>query len=90
MGHAVITIALTHCDALHLCSKDFRAALTARGVATGRSVLHHAVTAPDGTKKFLLQLFDGRVVETVGIPVDDAGVQRLQWHAAPGAGPTTA
>jgi len=38
-------------------------------VRTGRSIVHHSVAAPDGTRKFLLQLHDGRVVETVGIPV---------------------
>lgn len=31
-------------------------------------MLHQAVSAADGTRKFLLQLFDGRVVEAVGIP----------------------
>ena len=36
-----------------------------QGVRTGRSVLHHEVAAADGTRKFLLQLADGRVVETV-------------------------
>ena len=36
-----------------------------QGVRTGRSVLHHSVSAADGTRKFLLQLSDGRVVETV-------------------------
>lgn len=36
-----------------------------QGVRTGRSVLHHSVSAADGTRKFLLQLVDGRVVETV-------------------------
>ncbi|KAG1656687.1 hypothetical protein FOA52_007257 [Chlamydomonas sp. UWO 241] len=49
--------------------KAFKDALTAAGVRTGRSIVHHSVAAPDGTRKFLLQLHDGRVVETVGIPV---------------------
>ena len=44
---------------------------------TGRSILQHTVAAPDGTRKMLLQLSDGRVVETVGIPVDDADEPRL-------------
>ncbi len=47
------------------------------GVRTGRSTLHHAVVAKDGTRKFLMQLFDGYIVETVGIPVDDANKARL-------------
>jgi 23S rRNA (adenine2503-C2)-methyltransferase len=46
----------------------WRATLTERGLRTGRSVLHHEVRAADGTRKFLLQLHDGLVVETVGIP----------------------
>jgi 23S rRNA (adenine2503-C2)-methyltransferase len=41
-------------------------------------VVHHSVKAPDGTQKLLLQLSEGRVVETVGIPVtDERGKQRL-------------
>jgi 23S rRNA (adenine2503-C2)-methyltransferase len=40
-------------------------------------VLHHVVSARDGTKKFLLQLFDGRVVEAVGIPAEGADRSRL-------------
>ena len=35
------------------------------------------VKAKDGTTKFLLQLADKHVVETVGIPLDDADKQRL-------------
>ncbi len=37
-------------------------------VSVGRSTLHHSSTAPDGTVKYLLQLEDGEIVETVGIP----------------------
>lgn len=48
-----------------------------QGIRTGRSVLHHSVEAPDGTRKFLLQLADGRVVEAVGIPADGADRRRL-------------
>ncbi|GAB4823741.1 hypothetical protein N2152v2_010787 [Parachlorella kessleri] len=57
--------------------KSFRAQLQEQGVHTGRSVVHHVVTARDGTRKFLLQLFDGLVVEAVGIPVDDTDKPRL-------------
>ena len=39
---------------------------------TGRSIIHHSVSAPNGTRKFLLQLSDGRIVECVGIPVDSS------------------
>ncbi|KAL4440001.1 hypothetical protein ABPG75_003002 [Micractinium tetrahymenae] len=58
-------------------SKDLRSQLAEQGVRTGRSVLHHSVSSPDGTRKFLLQLADGRVVETVGIPADGADRKRL-------------
>lgn len=44
---------------------------------SGRSILHHKVSAPDGTSKFLLQLADGRIVETVGIPSDEDHGSRL-------------
>jgi len=50
--------------------KDIKERLSSEGFTTGRSHLQHTVTAKDGTRKFLLQLYDGRVVETVGIPND--------------------
>jgi len=37
-------------------------------VAIGRSTIHRRSTAPDGTVKFLLQLSDGQIIETVGMP----------------------
>jgi len=40
----------------------------ATAVELGRSTIHHQTLAPDGTRKFLLQLADGAIVETVGIP----------------------
>ncbi|GAX81702.1 hypothetical protein CEUSTIGMA_g9130.t1 [Chlamydomonas eustigma] len=49
--------------------KQLKKSLKAAGVRTGRSIIHHSVEAPDGTRKFLLQQKDGRVVECVGIPV---------------------
>lgn len=57
----------------------WREHLASQGVRTGRSVLHHQVRSTCGTRKFLLQLADGRVVETVGIPIDEdgGGVSRL-------------
>ncbi|GIM06553.1 hypothetical protein Vretimale_10846 [Volvox reticuliferus] len=51
--------------------KEWRTQLLADGVRSGRSLLHHSVGDEDGTKKFLLQLHDGRIVETVGIPTED-------------------
>ncbi|AQK98010.1 uncharacterized protein LOC100193530 [Zea mays] len=51
--------------------KAFREALLGAGWSVGRSPVHHAVTASDGTTKILLKLEDNRLIETVGIPVDD-------------------
>ena len=34
----------------------------------GRSVIHHRSVAPDATIKYLLELSDGNIIETVGIP----------------------
>jgi len=45
--------------------------LLGAGWTVGRSPVHHAVTASDGTAKILLKLEDNRLIETVGIPVDD-------------------
>ncbi len=36
----------------------------------GRSSIHHCSIANDGTRKYLLQLQDGLIIETVGIPTD--------------------
>ncbi len=57
--------------------KKWREELSERQISTGRSKLHHSVTAADGTRKFLLQLHDGLIVEAVGIPADDADKSRL-------------
>ncbi|WP_421654494.1 23S rRNA (adenine(2503)-C(2))-methyltransferase RlmN [Leptothermofonsia sp. ETS-13] len=46
--------------------KQWRAELAE--VQIGRSTIHHRAPAPDGTVKFLLQLSDGQIIETVGIP----------------------
>jgi 23S rRNA (adenine2503-C2)-methyltransferase len=37
-------------------------------VPIGRSQLHYRAAAPDGTVKYLLQMADGNIIETVGIP----------------------
>lgn len=37
-------------------------------VPIGRSSLHYRSQAPDGTVKYLLELADGQIIETVGIP----------------------
>jgi 23S rRNA (adenine2503-C2)-methyltransferase len=49
-------------------SKQWRA--TVADVPIGRSTIHYRSVAPDGTVKYLLQLSDGQIVETVGIPTD--------------------
>jgi 23S rRNA (adenine2503-C2)-methyltransferase len=56
---------------------SFIAQLQEAGVTTGRSVVHHTVQAPDGTSKLLLQLSEGRLIEAVGIPAQDAAKERL-------------
>ena len=55
----------------------WRASLKARGVTLGRSTVHAVAAAKDGTTKLLLRLGDGRVVEAVGIPSDEASKPRL-------------
>ncbi|RCJ39634.1 23S rRNA (adenine(2503)-C(2))-methyltransferase [Nostoc minutum NIES-26] len=48
--------------------KQWRAELAK--ISVGRSTIHHRAVAPDGTIKYLLQLTDGQIIETVGIPTD--------------------
>lgn len=56
----------------------FRNELQEAGWRIGRSPVYKAVTAADGTVKLLIKLEDNRLVETVGIPVeDDKGSVRL-------------
>lgn len=49
----------------------FRNEMQEAGWRIGRSPVHRMVTATDGTIKLLLKLEDNRLVETVGIPVED-------------------
>ncbi|MDJ0736707.1 MAG: 23S rRNA (adenine(2503)-C(2))-methyltransferase RlmN [Nostocaceae cyanobacterium] len=49
-------------------SKKWRAEVAQ--VPIGRSTLHYHSVAPDETVKYLLQLADGQIIETVGIPTD--------------------
>lgn len=57
---------------------SFRNDLQEAGWKVGRSPIHQVVTASDGTVKVLLKLEDDRLIETVGIPVDDSkGSSRL-------------
>lgn len=48
-----------------------------RGITTGRSRVIGSADSRDGTRKFLCQLADGRVVEAVGIPFTDGAKPRL-------------
>ena len=43
---------------------------TVADVSIGRSQIYHRTVAPDETVKYLLQLADNQIVETVGIPTD--------------------
>lgn len=63
---------------LQLLPKEFREELKERGFVTGRAPVHHVAAAADGTAKVLLRLDDERLVEAVGIPVEEArGLERL-------------
>lgn len=55
----------------------FRTSLKEEGWRVGRSPVHKAVHAADGTIKILLKLEDDRLIETVGIPVEDDKGSRL-------------
>jgi len=57
--------------------KSWRESLVDKGIKIGRSEIYHRVVARDGTRKFLLKLHDGLVVETVGIPAGDGESNRL-------------
>ncbi|KAL6131473.1 hypothetical protein ACLB2K_069848 [Fragaria x ananassa] len=49
----------------------FRNELEEAGWKVGRSPIYNTVTAADGTVKLLIKLEDNRLIETVGIPVQD-------------------
>ncbi|KAM5556420.1 hypothetical protein ABKV19_024018 [Rosa sericea] len=56
----------------------FRNELEEAGWKVGRSPIYNTVTAADGTVKLLIKLEDNRLIETVGIPVqDEKGLMRL-------------
>nr|TKS17652.1 uncharacterized protein D5086_0000010230 [Populus alba] len=56
----------------------FRNDLQEAGWKVGRSPIFQTVTAADGTVKLLIRLEDNRLIETVGIPVEDEkGSMRL-------------
>ncbi|KAF7816440.1 Ribosomal RNA large subunit methyltransferase N [Senna tora] len=63
---------------LYQLPQAFRNDLQEAGWTVGRSPIFNTVTAADGTIKLLLKLDDSRLIETVGIPVeDDKGSVRL-------------
>eukprot|EP00210_Caulerpa_lentillifera_P001747 g1677.t1 len=64
-------------DDINLIPKTLRESLKADGVITGRSHIHSVAKSSDGTVKFLLQLFDGHIIETVGIPAKRSEKERL-------------
>ncbi|KAF8008959.1 hypothetical protein BT93_J0069 [Corymbia citriodora subsp. variegata] len=49
----------------------FRNELQEAGWRVGRSPIYRTVTAADGTIKLLIKLEDNRLIETVGIPMED-------------------
>lgn len=58
--------------------QSFRNDLQEAGWTVGRLPIFRTVTAADGTVKLLIKLEDNRLIETVGIPVeDDKGPMRL-------------
>ncbi|KAF9610106.1 hypothetical protein IFM89_019971 [Coptis chinensis] len=63
---------------LNTVPQAFRNDLQEAGYKVGRSPIHQVVTAADGTIKALIKLEDNRLIETVGIPVEDSkGSSRL-------------
>lgn len=53
-------------DEISVFPKQWRQNLV--DVPIGRSTLHYRFESPDGTVKYLLQMADGNIIETVGIP----------------------
>ncbi|KNA09053.1 hypothetical protein SOVF_157140 [Spinacia oleracea] len=76
--HLIYKRKVKEIDELIQLPQAFRNQLQEAGWKMGRSPIHHMVTSTDGTIKLLLKLEDGRLVETVGIPVtDESGSVRL-------------
>ena len=61
----------------------FRAQLTAAGVVVGRQAPVEVVSSPDGTKKVLIELHCGSIIEAVGIP-EEMEEARAAANAAEG------
>ncbi|HBY78352.1 MAG TPA: hypothetical protein DEG47_15410, partial [Cyanobacteria bacterium UBA11148] len=56
---------------------------TLADIPIGRSTLHYRSEAPDGTVKYLLQLADSHIIETVGIPTFDTKKTQKQHITHP-------
>lgn len=54
--------------------------LQVSGFSIGRSHLYHRSVATDGTVKYLLQLQDGQIIETVGIPTFKCKQKKLSYN----------
>ena len=61
----------------------FRAQLTAAGALSGRRAPVEVVSSPDGTKKVLIELHCGSIIEAVGIP-EEMEEARAAANAAEG------
>jgi len=57
--------------------KDLRESWDGLGVTIGRNEVYAKKSASDGTTKLLMKLDDNRIVETVGIPSNEYGKNRL-------------
>ncbi len=62
---------------------------TLADIPIGRSTLHYRSEAPDGTVKYLLQLADSHIIETVGIPSFGRGRVKQRGTGKEGEKPIT-
>ncbi|CAI0411302.1 unnamed protein product [Linum tenue] len=78
LHHLIYKRKVKEVDDFSQLPKAFRNVLQEAGWKVGRSPIFRTVTAADGTIKLLIKLEDNRLIETVGIPVnDDKGLTRL-------------
>jgi 23S rRNA (adenine2503-C2)-methyltransferase len=72
LWHWIYHQGVTDFAAMTTLAKDFRARL-ATAARVGRPLVAREMISMDGTRKWLLQLSDGNLVETVFIPDDERG-----------------
>jgi len=60
-------------DEISTLSRDFRSELRNRGLVVGAPEIQSRFRSVDGTVRYLMRLGDGETVETVWMPVGDAG-----------------